>query len=325
MNAYIGHPAQISGVEEVTLAKGKGKGMTLLQIRNGKGLEITLTPDRCLDISRLTFRGDNIGFFAPSGYVAPQYYDKEGAGFLKSFTAGFMTTCGISAVGSPCVDNGEVLPLHGNISHTPCESYSYTENDQEICVVGHIRDASLFGNSYVLTRSLRISKVDNAFFFRDTVRNIGNTPAPCMLLYHINIGYPMLSENSRVTIPHKSMQARNAHAEEHIKKALSMEKPQEGYEECCYYYDVKESDGIATVGIDNPNIKKTLQISFDKSELNFFTQWKMMGIGEYVLGLEPGNCSPDGRNVMRQKGTLVELNPGDEYTCGVTVTLHEME
>lgn len=48
MNKYIGHPHQISGVEEVTLANGKGKGMTLLQIRNGKGLEITLCSDRAL-------------------------------------------------------------------------------------------------------------------------------------------------------------------------------------------------------------------------------------------------------------------------------------
>ena len=50
---YIGHPSQICGVEELTLAKGKGKGMTLLELRNGKGLNITFSADRAMDISRL--------------------------------------------------------------------------------------------------------------------------------------------------------------------------------------------------------------------------------------------------------------------------------
>ena len=59
MNKYIGHPAQISGVEELILAKGKGKGMTLLQVRNGLGLEITLSADRAMDIARVTFKGNN--------------------------------------------------------------------------------------------------------------------------------------------------------------------------------------------------------------------------------------------------------------------------
>ena len=48
MNKYIGHPGQLGGVEEVTLAKGKGKGMNLLQIKNTKGVDITLVCDRCL-------------------------------------------------------------------------------------------------------------------------------------------------------------------------------------------------------------------------------------------------------------------------------------
>ena len=32
-----------------------------------------------------------------------------------------------------------------------------------------------------------------------------------------------------------------------------------------------------------------------------------MGEFEYVLGLEPGNCLPDGRNEMRKQGILAFL------------------
>ena len=38
----------------------------------------------------------------------------------------------------------------------------------------------------------------------------------------------------------------------------------------------------------------------------------MMGEFEYVLGLEPGNCLPDGRDVMREKGILDILKPNEE-------------
>ena len=114
-SAYIGHPSQLCSVEEVRLLGGKGDGMRLLQIRNAVGTELTISADRCADISRLVFKGDNMGYFSPCGYVAPAYYDDKEDGFLKSFTAGFLTTCGLTAVGSPCVDEGEELPLHGTI------------------------------------------------------------------------------------------------------------------------------------------------------------------------------------------------------------------
>lgn len=85
--AYYGHESQLFGVEEYRLTGGKGDGMRLLQVRNGKGLDFTVSADRCADISRLHFRGENCGFFSANGYVAPAYYDDKEAGWLKNFTA----------------------------------------------------------------------------------------------------------------------------------------------------------------------------------------------------------------------------------------------
>ena len=53
-------------------------------------------------------------------------------------------------------------------------------------------------------------------------------------------------------------------------------------------------------------------MTYDTENLKCFTQWKMMGENEYVMGLEPGNCYPDGRDVMREKGILEFLKPGEE-------------
>ena len=57
MNPYIGHETQLSGVEEHRLVGGKGDGMRLYEATNGKGLELTLSPDRNGDITRLRYKG----------------------------------------------------------------------------------------------------------------------------------------------------------------------------------------------------------------------------------------------------------------------------
>ena len=49
----------------------------------------------------------------------------------------------------------------------------------------------------------------------------------------------------------------------------------------------------------------------------------MMGYRDYVLSLEPGNCHPDGRDVMRKEGKLKFIQPGESVTYEVTVSLYE--
>lgn len=308
MNKYVGNELQIYGVEEMRLTGGKGDGMRILQVRNASGLEFCVSLDRCGDISKLLLKGTNMGYFAPCGYVSPKYYDNKGAGFLKSFTAGFFATCGLNAVGTPCTDNGEELPLHGTISNTPCENYShYIEND-EIHIKLTVRDASLFGDKYLLEREYICPVNKNEIRLCDTIKNIGSNDIPLEILYHCNMGYPLLSENAKVSVPSIEVLPRNDHAKEGIENCLVMEKPQKGYEEKCYYHKMT---GKTSVSITNPDIKKGLTISYDAEELPCFTEWKMMGEYEYVLGLEPGNCYPDGRDVMREKGMLKILKPDE--------------
>ncbi|MBR4016462.1 MAG: aldose 1-epimerase family protein [Oscillospiraceae bacterium] len=320
VNPYIGHESQLCGVEEVRLVGGKGDGMRLLQIRNAAGLQMSVSADRCADISRLIFKGDNMGYFSPNGYVAPAYYDEPGAGFLKSFTAGFLTTCGLTAVGSPCTDEGEDLPLHGTIGNTPCERIWWDEDDKNIYIHAIVNDSGIFARKFYMKRTITVSKEEGKFTITDTVDNQGDSASPVMLLYHMNMGYPLLSENSLVEIPSVSVKPRNDHAAKDLSTWHKMLPPTPGFEEQCYFHSF-ENEGKAS--IYNPDIHKGLTISFDPHSLDHFTEWKMMGYRDYVLGLEPGNCHPDGRDVMRKEGKLKFLQPGEAVTYEVTVTLYE--
>lgn len=320
VNPYIGHSSQLCAVEEVRLVGGKGDGMRLLQVRNGAGLEMTVSADRCADISRLIFKGDNMGYFSPNGYVAPAYYDEPRAGFLKSFTAGFLTTCGLTAVGSPCTDVGEELPLHGTIGNTPCERIWWDEDEENLYIYAHINDSGIFARKLYLKRQIAVAKNEGRFTITDTVENQGDAVSPVMLMYHMNMGYPLLSENAVVEIPSVSVKPRNAHAAEDLDTWHKMLRPTAGFEEQCYFHSF-EKEGRAS--IYNPDIHKGLTITFDPKSLDHFTEWKMMGYRDYVLGLEPGNCHPDGRDVMRQQGALKSLNPGESITYRVIVNLYE--
>ena len=320
MNKYIGHELQLYGVTEMRLIGGKADGMRILSVRNGKGLEFEISLDRCGDISRLTFRGDNIGYFAPCGYVSPKYYDNKGTGFLKSFTAGFFTTCGLTAVGSPCIDKDEELPLHGTISNTPCDHFSYFIENNAIHIKLTIRDAALFSHHFILERVYVCPLDKNEIHMTDTIKNIGSCGSPLEVLYHCNIGYPLLSENAKITIPSSKIIPRNDHARKDIHDCLTMEKPKKGYIEKCYYHTLSEK---VNVSISNPDIKKGVNIKYDAKELKYFTEWKMMGEYEYVLGLEPGNCLPDGRDIMRKKNLLESLEPDEDRIYHITFEFME--
>lgn len=318
MNAYVGNPLQIRGVEQYVLQGGKGDGMHFLCVRNGLGLQAWISLDRCGDLSRVTFKGDNMGFFAPCGYVAPTYYDCNGRGFLKSFTAGFFTTCGLTHVGDAGCDDGEDLPMHGTISHVPATLNGIEEDDRAITVRLTVRQARLFGFKLVLRREYVFSLTDNTVTLNDRVQNETDKDVPYMVLYHCNMGYPLLDETSRVEIPHTAVRGATPFAQAHIADALQMEAPQAGIDEQCFFYDMEEHDGIAHAGIYNEHIGKGVVIAYEKAGLPCFTEWKMMGQADYVLGLEPGNCNPIGRTAARESGSLRMLAP--QETAAQTLT-----
>ncbi|STI79645.1 Uncharacterised protein [Escherichia coli] len=46
-------------------------------------------------------------------------------------------------------------------------------------------------------------------------------------------------------------------------------------------------------------------------QLPNFIQWKNLGAGEYVMGLEVSNSFPDGRDKERAQGRLPFIEPGE--------------
>lgn len=316
ISAYIGHSSQLYGVEEVRLVGGKGDGMRLLQVRNAAGLAFTVAADRCADVYRLSFKGENMGYFSSNGYVGPAYYQEQGKGFLKSFTAGFFTTCGLNNVGAPSVDSGEALPLHGTIGNTPAERIWWDETEDAIHIHAIINDSHVFGRKLMLRRVLSCGKYANWLTISDTVENQGGKEEPVMLMYHMNMGYPLLSEHARIEILSERVEQGKAvvHTEEW--KTITPPVPQKP--EICYRHYYEEGKQ-ASASIFNPDIGKGLRISFDPKDFPCLIQWNKFACRDYALGLEPRSFRNGGKAVARELGELTILQPGECRTYGTKV------
>ena len=188
-------------------------------------------------------------------------------------------------------------------------------------VYATIRDEGIFAPKLRMSREIRVSLRSNEFSIQDTIENTGDTRQPFEILYHMNMGYPMLDEDSILEIPSAEVLPRDGHAAEDIGNWMHMMKPEAGYVERCYYHKFPDRNGKA--GIYQPKLGKGLEITFDAEELDGFVEWKMMGVRDYVLGLECGNCYPDGRDVMRQTGMLKFLEPGEKKAYQVKVRMFE--
>ena len=329
---YVGNKNQLFSVKNYIMTGGKANNTRAVDIINGKGLFLTVLPDRCMDIYQLIYKDVNISYISPAGAVHPSYYDNRKLEFLRSFYAGFLTTCGLETICAPSEDDGEELGLHGRISNTPSDNFytSVNENTEsgepEIIVGGIMTEARLFGDKYSLTREIKVYTNENKFEIHDTVKNTGFKKSPHMILYHLNYGYPFLDENIEINIPAIESESSPAdeHAAEDFDKWDKFPPPQKDMEEQCYYHKLKtDTQGYAQYSLYNPVLKKGVSVRYNAKPLDYFIEWKMPGEGDYVLGLEPGNCMGIGRKKARENNILKFLEPQTEVKYHFIVTLSD--
>ena len=314
---YIGNLAQLFEMKEYRMIGGRADGMRAVDVDNGTGLCFTVLADRAMDFGRVTVQGNNISFLSPCGYVAPQYYDNRRLEWLKSFTAGLLTTCGLDNIGMCCEDEGEELGVHGRISNMPAEQVSCrlereADGTPAAVISGVVRHARIYKENLLLTREIRCRYGENVIAMRDKIENIGVNEAPLMRLYHFNLGYPLIDEDAEVLISSAGVMPKSDFAAKYAGEWDRLQAPTPGCEEMCYYHDMLcDEKGFAIAGAYQPKSGIGAVIRYDVSTLGHFVQWKMMAEGDYVLGLEPANAHIDGRDKARADGTLKTIRPGE--------------
>ncbi len=314
----IGDPSQIATVRPHELTEGKAKGVSAIEFSTGSGFRFTVLPDRGLDISAAEFCGRSLCWRSPTGEVSPYFYQPEGLEWLYGFVGGLLCTCGLTHYGAPCEDEGKPLGLHGRASNIPAQSVhieaGWEENEYVIGVRGKVVESSVFGPHLCLSRSIFAFLGQNRLFVHDEVTNEGHEPAPHMMLYHINLGFPVVDAGARLVAPSLKVTPRDAHAEKGKEQYGVFSGPQAGYKEKVYHHELAASGGATMAGIVNPNLGFGAYVRFRKTELPHLIEWKMMGKGTYVVGVEPGTNLTGGRAEERAEGRLRMLRPGETAT-----------
>lgn len=326
-----GDISQLAGARKYTLDSGRAKGVQAVDIKTGSGLSFTVLPDRGMDIAWADYKGMALSFISKTGITSSEYFDPAGSNFLRSFYAGLLTTCGLTYMGAACVDEGKALGLHGRASHIPAEDVCVTNDwsgDEFIMKVrGRIRESAVFGENITLDREIEAKLGESKIVIHDVVENGGFDPQPLMLLYHCNFGYPLIDSHTEITFPKGTVKARDSEAQKGIDQYNELEEPAHGYQEQVFYHDpVTGDDGSVTVKLVNRDIGGAslgIYLKYNKNQLPYLIQWKQMGEGDYVLGIEPGTWYPEGRSEARRRGELTFIQPGEKRSFDLEIGILE--
>lgn len=312
----VGSLSQFAGSYKYSMADGRGKDTSMVRVRNGSGLDFNLIPDKCMDIFDLSFKGIQLAWISKNGLVANHHFEDEDSLWLRSFGGGLLVTCGLRNVGPPVMDGNEKFGLHGRISGLPAQNVSiknFWEGDnycQEIS--GEIRESNVFGENMIIYRNIRVNSNNSEIELIDKIVNEGFERQQLMILYHINWGFPLLSADTRLILDSSKTSMRGEDQSE-VKQWNQFSNPIQSYNERVYFHDLKpDEDNKIFYQINNPVLGLGVKVSWNKGDLPFLSQWKMFGKSEYVLGMEPGNCTPIGRIGIRESGNAEYLESFQE-------------
>ncbi len=207
----------------------------------------------------------------------------------------------------------EDFPLHGRVSNRPARLAGYGERwEGDECVLwaeGETLQASVFGEQLLLRRRIEARVGESRLTISDEVENVGRDLTPHMLLYHVNVGFPVVDAGSELLVPASAVEPRGDHPVEGYRV---MDPPEAGYVEQVFEHEiVSEPGGKVPVAVVNRELGLGAYEVYDSGQLPHHFVWRMLGEGTYVVGIEPCTNRTAGRLDARGRGELIELEPGE--------------
>jgi hypothetical protein len=328
-------------VRQRTLRGGRAEGVRVVEIDNG-AVCIEVLPTRGMGIWRVRRRqsastsrgGDALGWRSPVlGPVHPAFvplFDPSGLGWLEGFDE-LLCRCGLESNGAPDFDaaTGRLLyPLHGRIANLPAHHVELVVDDDagRLTLRGVVDETRFHFQSLRLTTSITTSLGSHEFSWADEVENIGGRVATMQMLYHFNIGQPLLRPGARITAPVGTVAPIDrAATDEGVATWNLMPPPRPGSPEQVYLLDLLADEaGNTRVLVDQLEGGSAVSLRFNKRALPCFSVWRNTPeeADGYVLGIEPGTNFPNPRTFEQQHGRVVTLKPGDTWHAAVTATWH---
>ena len=314
-------PRRGYSIRKRTLRGGLRDGVDVVELRTGGGLELTIVPTRGMSLHRMSFGDTLFGWRSPvRGPVHPKFVELEaphGIGWLQGFDE-LLVRCGLESNGAPQFNAQGRLeyPLHGRIGNLPAQYAEITVDPAAgtIAVSGVVDEARLFGPRLQLKSTYVVDVVGSSCRVIDEVSNLSGKPQGIELLYHINLGQPLLSAGARLVAPVKTLVPRNEHAARLVSSWSEFPEPFAGVDEAVYLLQLAgDAEGRSGVVLESANRERGFAVGFDLGQLPHFAFWKAPHAYEdgYVTGLEPTLNWPNPRSFEESQGRVLTLKPGE--------------
>jgi hypothetical protein len=256
-------------------------------------------------------------------------FDPTGLGWLEGFNE-LMCRCGLESNGAPELDDrGKVLyPLHGRIANLPAHRVELIvdEDAGKLTLRGVVDEARFHFQALRLTTSLTTTIGSHEFAWTDEVENICGRDAMIQMLYHFNVGQPLLQPGARILAPVGAVAPwTHVAAKAGIESWNIMPPPQPGSAEQGYLAELLADDsGDTRVLLGGLTDGEAVSLRFNKRALPYFTLWRNTAAEAdgYVMGLEPATNFPNPHSFEKRHGRVVPLRPGESWRAEVAVAWH---
>jgi hypothetical protein len=314
------------------LAGGLRDGVDWLEIDNGR-LRTALLPTRGMGIWKAWLGDWEIGWRSPvKGPVHPKFVpiaDPTGLGWLDGFDE-FLCRCGLSSNGAPDFNaQGRLLwPLHGRIANLPAQRLEVTcdKDTQEIAIRGVVDECRFHFLKLRLTSTWLSRANEPGFRIIDEVTNLSGAPGEMELLYHINLGEPLLEPGARLHVPIKTIAPRDPYAASGLEHWETFAPPKPGFAEQVYFFELQPGeDGRTQALLRNAAGTRGVSVSYPVAQMPYFIVWKN-GVASqdgYVCGLEPAINFPNPRSFEEKHGRVRKLLPGETVRFELAIDMHD--
>lgn len=289
-------------------------GMRVLSIRVAGGLAVDVLPDRGLDIGS-TWWGD-----VPLAWRSPNPVDPgAGFGWEERFLGGLLATCGPDNIGEPRGSAGQ----HGthHLSHAFGVSWERVRvgDEVEVRVRGSVAHSSLTGPRVVVERTIAVMTGKPEVRVEDVVRNVGDQAWGVPLLYHVNLGAPVLRPGSTVQVDAVDVVTREPLPDGRAPGVLP--PPQSRLAPVvAEHRGVRSVDGAGRAVVIGPG-GPAVEVVWTLDTVPRLNTWTWPTAGAWVLGVEPSNAPLFGDERDSMFAGAPVLDPGQSWRTGIRIAV----
>ena len=299
---------------------GRSDGLYCLTIDTG-AITTTILPDRGMGIWKCWCGDLEFGWQSPvQGPVHPSLvpvHDASGIGWLEGFDELFVR-CGLYSNGAPeFSQNGCVrFPLHGRIANLPAHRLEIQVDVENgiLDVIGIVSEARFLVYSLELQTRYRFRAGNPVVEVIDTVTNRSTQAGSMQMLYHINVGQPIVQSGSKIHTAFRKLTPRDMRATTGIENWNQCDGPVSGYAEQVYYIvPLTDEQQWTEAMLASPDGSYGFAVHCDMRSLPYLNVWKNTAAVEdgYVVGLEPATGYPNTRSVEERGGRVISLQGGE--------------